>query len=161
MILLRDVQLRTSKSLIKSTILFWSTSESARACWGHRHITWHSDFNFARTIGWKSYRQDGCRVCSALWIVSAIVWRFQNKVWRCFNVIQMNFDYCERNMDSFTSDEGTVKTMDFIRWTSSEEDKNRKGHSFLGSTRYNSITFHRNKRSMAITTHPWTVSTTF
>ncbi|XP_018311222.1 uncharacterized protein [Mycetomoellerius zeteki] len=26
-------------------------AKSARACRGHRHITWHSDFDFARTIG--------------------------------------------------------------------------------------------------------------
>jgi len=63
--LVRDVQLRLlrQKSSIKSTILFWSTSENARACWGHGHITWHSDFNFANNWVWKSYRQDGCRVC--------------------------------------------------------------------------------------------------
>jgi len=43
------------KSSIKSTILFWlwSTSENAWACWGHRHITWHSNFNFARTIHYE------------------------------------------------------------------------------------------------------------
>jgi len=60
----RDLQLRLlrQKSLIKFTILFWLI-ESAWACWGHRHIIWHSDFNFARTFWvWKSYRQD-C-VCS-------------------------------------------------------------------------------------------------
>ena len=51
---------------------FWLIDElkCASCCWGHRHITWYSDFNFAPTIGYeKAIRQDGCRVCS-LWIIS-------------------------------------------------------------------------------------------
>jgi len=48
--LIRDVQLKLLRQ--KSSILFWSTNENVRACWGYRHITWHSDFNFARTIGY-------------------------------------------------------------------------------------------------------------
>jgi len=41
-----------------------------------------------------------------------------------------------------TRDKGTIKTMDFIEWTSSEEGEDRKvgrkSHSFLGCMRYNS-----------------------
>jgi len=72
----------------------------------------HSDQFCTNNWVRKSYRQDGCRVCS-LWTINAIVWRFQNNVWRCFNVIQMNFcvDYCYwRNMDPLlhTRDKRTV-----------------------------------------------------
>jgi len=53
---------------------------------------------------------------------------------QCLEMFQRNPDeflrpihYCRRNMDSLlhTRDEGTVKTMDFIGWTSSEEGEDR------------------------------------
>ena len=83
------VQLRLllQKSLIKSMILFlideWKCVSLLRPA--YHMVQW---FQFC-TNNWvrKSYRQDGCRVCS-LWIISATVWRFQNNVWRCFNIIQ-------------------------------------------------------------------------
>ena len=53
----------------------------------------------------------------------------------------LSIHYCERNMDPlFHTWEGTVKTMDFTGWTSSEEEENRKvsrkgdGHSFFRMT---------------------------
>ena len=144
------------KSSIKSMILFWLIDEwkcaSLLRLQAYHMAQW---FQFCTNNWiWKSYRQDGCHICS-LWTISATideaVWRFQNTVWRCFNVIQMNF--CvdsllwtkHYNMDPLlhTRDEGTVKTMDYTEWINSEEGEDREvgrkssGHSFLGCTRYN------------------------
>ena len=92
--LVRDIQLRLlrQKSSIKSTILFWLIDEwkcaSLLRPQAYHMVQW---FQFCTNNWvWKSYRHDGCHVCS-LWTISATVWRFRNNVWRCFNVIQMNF----------------------------------------------------------------------
>jgi len=118
--------------IIESTILFWLIDEwkctSLLRPQAYHMAQW---FQFCMNNWvWKSYRQDGCRICS-LWTINATVWQFQNNVWRCFNVIRWisaSIHYCGRNMDPLlhTRDEGTVKTMDFTGWTSSEEGVDRK-----------------------------------
>ena len=120
----------------------WLTSESAWACWG---ISQWFQFCTNNWI-WKSYRQDGCRVCS--------VDHKRDRV----TISKQYLEMFQRNSDEFlhrfitvdetwifhTWDKGTVKTMDFIEWTSSEEGENRKvgrkseGHSFLRYSQYNS-----------------------
>jgi len=88
--LVRNVQLILPEIIIVHDIYCfdWSTSESARTCWGHRHIIWHSDL----------HEQLDMKKLSARWVprlltvvISMTMWRFQNNVWRCFNIIQMNF----------------------------------------------------------------------
>jgi len=122
----------------------WSSEKSLLRPQAYHMAQW---FQFCMNNWiWKSYRQDGCRVCS-LWTISATVWRFQNNIW----LFQHNPDEFLRRFISVdetnsllhTRDEGTVKTMNFTKWIRSEEGKDRKigrkddGHS-LGCTQYNS-----------------------
>ena len=109
---LRHVQLRLlrQKSSLKS-IIFWLIDMA--------------QFQFCTNNWvWKSNRQDGCCVCS-LWTISAI-----SK--QCLEMFQCNLDEFLRRfiiVDEtwiHTRDKGTIKTMDFIGWTSSEEGEDRK-----------------------------------
>jgi len=116
-------------------------NENARACWGHRHITWHSDFNFARigyekTIGKMGAAFAQCE--SQATILKQCLEMFQHNPdeFLCrFITVDETWIYY------FIPETEEIKT---TGWTSSEKGEDRKigrkgdGHSFLGRTRYNS-----------------------
>ena len=126
-----DVQLRLlrQKSSIKSTILFWLTDEWKCACWGHKHITWHSDFNFARTIRYEK----------AIDKMDARLLTVDHKRDRV-TISKQCLEMFQRNPDEFlhrfiTVDETWIhyftpetkeQSKQFTRWTSSEEGEDRK-----------------------------------
>jgi len=85
----------------------------------YRHITWHSDFNFA---------QLGMKKLSARWVARLLMLMDHKRdrmtiSKQCLEIFQRNSDKflrrfitILRNMDPLlhTQDEGTIKTMDFI-----------------------------------------------
>ena len=108
---------------------------NAWACWGHRDITWHSEF--CEKLDMKKL--------SARWVPRLLAVDKRDRMTiskQCLDMFQSRWisasiHYCRRNMDH-TRNEGIVKTIDFTGWTNSEEGENRKigrkgnGHSFMG-----------------------------
>jgi len=178
--LVRDVQLRLirQKSSIKSTILFWLIDDLTD--WKCTSLLRSQAYHIAQWFQfctnnwvWKSYRQDGYRVCS-LWTISATVWRFQNNVWRCFNVIQMNF--CIDSLlwtkhESITSyprrrnsqNNRLHRVNQLRRKRRPKVGRKDDGHSFWDARDiiHIDITFRQSKQSMAITTQSYWISITF
>ena len=122
---------------------------------------------------WKSYRQDGCRICS-LWIISATVWRFQNNVWRCFNIIHISEEFLRLfiTVDETWIHYFTPETKEQSKqWTSPDEPAPKKAKTvksagkatvFWDARGIIHINYLPSSRWSMITTQPyWTVLTKF
>jgi len=150
-------------------------SESGRTCWSHRHITWHSDFNFARTIKYEKTRQDGCRVCGPSLTVDHKRDRVISK--QCLEMFQRNPDeflYRFITMDETWIHYFTSKKEQSKQWTSPSEPALNKAKTikligkmttvFWDARGIIHIDYLSSKQTIntAITTQfYWTVSTTF
>ena len=91
-----------------------------------RHITWHSDVNFARTIGYeKAINKMGAAFVHCG--LSAIVWRFQNNVWRLFQCNTDEFLHRFITMDETWIHYFTPETKEQSKqWISPDESASKK-----------------------------------
>jgi len=108
-------RLLCQKLSIMFAILFWlMTSKSARACWGHRHIIWHSDFNFARTIDYEK----------ATWVPCLLTVDHKRD---CVTISKQYLEMFQRNPDKFLR-RFTVNETSITSHSSRRNNQNNEFH---------------------------------
>ena len=91
--------------------------------------------SYTKHWAWKSYRRDGCRVCSQ-WNKNGIAWQLQSTVWTCLSAIRKSFCGVSSLLTKHGSTITHQKTKEQSKqWTKSGECQRRQKR------------FHRPERS--------------